>query len=59
MPAKQKKIVIIDGNALIHRAFHALPPLTTKDGMLVNAVYGFTTILLRVLKDIDPEYVAV
>jgi DNA polymerase I len=59
MPAKQKKIVIIDGNALIHRAFHALPPLTKKDGTLVNAVYGFTTILLRVLKDINPEYVAV
>ncbi|MFA6525528.1 MAG: DNA polymerase I [Patescibacteria group bacterium] len=59
MSAKQKKIVIIDGNALIHRAFHALPPLQKKDGTLVNAVYGFTTILLRVLKEIDPEYVAV
>ncbi|MFA6392245.1 MAG: DNA polymerase I [Patescibacteria group bacterium] len=59
MKAAQKKIVIIDGNALIHRAFHALPPLQKKDGTLVNAVYGFTTILLRVLKEIDPEYVAV
>jgi DNA polymerase-1 len=59
MSVKQKKIVIIDGNALIHRAFHALPPLQKKDGTLVNAVYGFTTILLRVLKEIDPEYVAV
>ncbi|PIY95898.1 MAG: DNA polymerase I [Candidatus Kerfeldbacteria bacterium CG_4_10_14_0_8_um_filter_42_10] len=59
MVVKQRKFVIIDGNALIHRAFHALPPLTTKDGKLVNAVYGFTTIFLRVLKELKPEYVAV
>lgn len=59
MPEKQKKLVIIDGNALIHRAFHALPPLSTKDGKLVNAVYGFTTILFRVLEDINPEYAVV
>lgn len=49
--------MIIDGNALIHRSFHALPPtLTTKKGELVNAVYGFTSILLKVLKDLKPEY---
>jgi DNA polymerase-1 len=53
------KLVIFDGNALLHRAFHALPPFTTRDGMLVNAVYGFTTIFLRVLKELKPEYVAV
>lgn len=58
MPAKREKFVIIDGNALIHRAFHALPPLSTKKGELVNAVYGFTTILLKVLKDFKPEYIA-
>ena len=55
----KKKFIIIDGNALVHRAFHALPPLTTKKGKVVNAVYGFSTILLRVLKEIKPEYVAV
>ncbi|PIS43095.1 MAG: DNA polymerase I [Candidatus Kerfeldbacteria bacterium CG08_land_8_20_14_0_20_40_16] len=59
MVVKQRKFVIIDGNALIHRAFHALPPLSTKEGKLVNAVYGFTTIFLRVLKELKPEYVAV
>lgn len=53
------KFLIFDGNALVHRAFHALPPLTTKDGTIVNAVYGFTTILLRVLKELKPKYVAV
>ena len=54
---KKKKIIIIDANSLIHRAFHALPPLQTKDGVLVNAVYGFTTILLKALKDLKPDYV--
>ena len=58
MKTDKKKLVIIDANALIHRAFHALPPLTTKDGTLVNAVYGFTSILLKVLKDLKPDYIA-
>lgn len=51
--------MIIDGNALLHRAFHALPPLSTKNGKLVNAVYGFISILLRAFKDLQPEYAAV
>ncbi len=54
----KKKFLIIDANSLIHRAFHALPPLTTKDGQLVNAVYGFTTIFLKTLKELKPDYVA-
>ena len=58
MKARKDKFVIIDGNALLHRAFHAVPPLTTKDGRLVNAVYGFVTILMRVMKDIKPRYIA-
>jgi DNA polymerase-1 len=53
-----KKFIIIDANSLIHRAFHALPPLTTKDGVVVNAVYGFATIFLKALKDLKPDYVA-
>lgn len=56
---KKKKFAIIDANAVIHRGFHALPPLTTKSGVLVNAVYGFANILLKVLKDIKPDYIAV
>ncbi len=60
MNTKKDKFIIIDGNALIHRAWHALPPtLQTKSGELVNAVYGFTMILLRVLKDLKPDYLAV
>ncbi len=52
-----KKLVLIDANALIHRSFHALPPLATKKGELVNAVYGFSAILLRVLKELKPDYI--
>ncbi len=57
--ASKKKFLIIDAHALIHRAFHALPPLTTKEGQPINAVYGFLLILLRALKDIKPQYIAV
>jgi len=57
MSEKRKKLVLIDGNAIIHRAFHALPPLTTKKGELVNAVYGFSSILLKVIEDIQPDYI--
>lgn len=56
---KKEKFIIVDGNALLHRAFHAIPPLTTKSGMMVNAVYGFVTILIRVLKEIKPNYAAI
>jgi len=56
MSAK-KKFIILDGNALLHRAFHALPPMTTKDGTLVNAVYGFTNILLKIIKELKPDYI--
>jgi len=49
--------LIIDGNALVHRAFHALPPLRTKKGELVNAVYGFLSIFIKSIKEFNPEYV--
>ena len=50
--------MIIDGNAIIHRSFHALPPtLRTKDGRLVNAVYGFSSFLLKAWKEIKPDYI--
>ncbi len=58
MSSKREKFVIIDGNALIHRAFHALPPLTTKKGEMVNAVFGFTSVLLTMFKELKPDYLA-
>ena len=54
-----KKLVLIDGNAIIHRAFHALPPLNNKDGMPTNAVYGFFMMLLKIVEDLQPEYLVV
>lgn len=59
MAKKTEKFLIIDANSLIHRAYHALPPLTTKSGQLVNAVYGFVTIFLKVMREHDPAFVAV
>jgi DNA polymerase-1 len=54
-----EKLVIIDGNAIVHRAFHALPPMNTKDGQLTNAVYGFFAMLLKLLNDLKPTYLIV
>lgn len=54
----RKTIILVDANAVMHRAYHAIPPLTTKKGELVNMVYGFASVLLRVIKDIQPDYVA-
>ncbi len=56
MQKTNKTVVIIDGNAIIHRAYHALPPLTAPDGTLVNAVYGFASMLLKVMADLKPDY---
>ena len=53
----KKRLILIDGNAIIHRAYHALPPLSTKQGELVNAVYGFTSTLLSVISQFKPDYV--
>lgn len=54
-----KRLVLIDGHAILHRAYHALPPLTTRSGELVNAVYGFTTMLLKVIDDLKPDYLII
>ena len=53
------KLVLIDGHAVLFRAFHAYPPLTTSRGELVNAVYGFASILLNVIGELKPEYIVV
>ncbi|KPJ71099.1 hypothetical protein AMJ51_00180 [Microgenomates bacterium DG_75] len=55
-----KRLVLVDGHAILHRAYYAFPAtLRTRHGEIVNAVYGFTRMLLSVLKDLHPEYVAV
>lgn len=53
-----KKLILIDGHALVHRAFHALPQtLASPTGVLTNAVYGFTAVLIKVIKDMKPDYI--
>ena len=52
------RLMLLDSNGLIYRGYHALPPLTTSKGELVNAVFGFCSILLRGIQDLQPEYVA-
>lgn len=57
MPKSTGKLLLLDSNALIHRSFHALPPLTTPKGEQVNAVYGFANALLKAIQDEKPDYV--
>jgi len=57
--SKKIKLVLVDGHALIHRAFHAIPELTTKEGELVNAVYGFALILFNMFHELKPTHVVV
>jgi DNA polymerase-1 len=54
MPTK-RRLLLVDAYGLIYRAFHALPPLANSRGQLTNAAYGFTSILLRTMADLDPE----
>ena len=53
------RFVLVDGNALLHRAYHAVPPFTTSSGELINAVFGFSSMILKVIEDLHPEFIAV
>lgn len=55
----EQKFIIIDGPAVLHRAWHALPRLTDPKGQVISAVYGFTSLLLKLLREQKPEYIAV
>ncbi len=52
------KLILIDANAVIHRSFHALPPLKSQKGIITNAVFGFSSTLLKMIKDLEPDYIA-
>jgi DNA polymerase I len=54
-----EKFVVIDGNSLLYRAFYALPLLQNRRGEHTNAVYGFTTMLYKLLEEERPDYLAV
>ena len=53
----KKRLIIIDSNALLHRSFHALPPLATKTGQETGAVYGFLLTLFKAIKDLSPSHI--
>lgn len=59
MPVERKRLVLIDGNALLHRAYHAYPRFTSPKGEVVGAVYGFITMLLTALEKLSPKYAAI
>ncbi len=54
-----EKLILIDGNSILHRAFHALPPFKTSKGEITNAVYGFSSMLLGIMNNEKPDYIAV
>lgn len=55
---KKKTFLILDANSILHRAFYALPPLTTKSGQSTNALYGFLLAFFKALKETQPDYIA-
>ena len=58
MAEKKERLLLIDANSLIHRAYHALPPLSTPKGEMVNAVYGFLSVLFKAIKEFQPMYIS-
>ncbi len=52
-----KKLLILDSNSIINRAYYGIRPLTTKDGFNTNAIYGFMNILLKLIADVEPDYI--
>src|SRR5579875_2613631 len=51
------RLMLIDGNALVHRAYHALPPLSTSAGEPTNATFGFASMLLKAIETIQPTHI--
>lgn len=53
----KERLLILDGNSLLYRAFYAMPALTNSEGIYTNAVYGFTNMLFKMIEDIKPDYI--
>ena len=59
MTNKDRKIlVLLDAHAILHRAFHALPDFTSPNGEPTGALYGFTAFLIKVIRELKPDYIA-
>lgn len=59
MDLKKDIFLLIDGSAMIHRAYHAMPSLTTPDGIPTGAVHGFFSMLLKLMQEVHPSHIAV
>jgi len=55
---RSKTLLLIDGNSLFHRAYHAIPFLTDKSGEVANAVFGFSNMLIKAIGEVKPDYIA-
>ena len=58
-PGDPNNLILVDGSGYIFRAFYGLPPMTNSNGVPVNAVFGFTSMLMKLMDDMKPKYVAV
>jgi len=54
-----EKFILIDGNAIVHRAYHVMPPLTRSDGTPTGAVQGFFSMILKIIQELKPEHIAI
>jgi DNA polymerase-1 len=54
-----KKLILIDGNAILHRAYHSIPPFKTSKGEITNAIYGFVRMLIELYKKETPDYLGI
>ncbi len=59
MDTALEKSVLIDGNAIVHRAYHVMPPLTRKDGTPTGAVQGFFSMIIKIIHDLRPNHIAI
>lgn len=57
--SKQDIFLLVDGSAIVHRAYHAMPFFAKKDGASTGAIYGFFSMLLKVIQQLDPQYIVV
>lgn len=56
--SKKQRLILLDAHAIIHRAYHALPDFTSPTGEPTGALYGLSSMLLRIIQDLKPDYIA-
>src|SRR5450830_1866584 len=54
---KQKRLILLDSHAIIHRAYHALPEFINSKGEPTGAIYGLATMLFKIITDLKPDYI--